>query len=678
MAMNLFEHQDVARRKTGRLVFLFVLAVVSIVAVIYTVVMIALGTTDEGIARATGVNGVWNPYVCGIVTLSTLSVIMAGSMFKTIELAQGGERVALQLGGRRLDSNTNKPAERRLLNVVEEIAIASGVPVPSVYVMDREEGINAFAAGWEPTSAVIGVTRGTLEYLDRDQLQGVIAHEFSHILNGDMRLNIRLIGLLNGILIIALIGYYVLRFGPRGGGSSNDKKGNGAAVVAIIALSLLIIGYVGVFFGKLIKAAVSRQREFLADASAVQFTRNPDGIAGALKKIGGISEHSRIQDPHAEEASHMFFGDALEGSFLNLFSTHPPLAERIKRIDSSFNGRFVPAEHVDEQVEAARAAASTGSGLGQAAAMGLAAGAAMATPQPRKDMSQRSQDELAALRARAKTRTLDPKQAVAQVGTVSAAQLDHAANFIAALPAELDRAAREPHGAQLVVYALLTDHDAQVRQTQLGLLQSVLDEMTFQEFQRLLPEVDAIGAGYRIPLSELAQPALKALSSRQYDAFRGSVERLVKADQQVDLSEYVLWTMIVRHLDQHFGRRKAPKQQYQTLEAVGKAAVGVLATLAHVGSHDESVAQTAFDAGMQRLGQNANMPGRETCTLGALDADVAQLAASAPQVKRQVIEACAATIAADGLTSMEEAELLRALCDAFGCPMPPLVTQSAT
>ncbi|MBX3413345.1 MAG: M48 family metallopeptidase [Pirellulales bacterium] len=675
MAMNFFEHQDVARRKSGRLVMLFVLAVVSIVAVIYAVVMIALGTTDEGLARATGVNGVWNPYVCGIVTVSTLSVIVAGSLFKTIELAQGGERVALLLGGRRLDSNSKKPAERRLLNVVEEIAIASGVPVPSVYVLDRETSINAFAAGWEPTSAVIGVTRGTLEYLNRDELQGVIAHEFSHILNGDMRLNIRLIGLLNGILIIALIGYYVLRFAPRSSGSSDSKKGNGIAVVTIIALSLVIIGYVGVFFGKLIKAAVSRQREYLADASAVQFTRNPEGIAGALKKIGGVAEHARIADPHAEEASHMFFGDALEGSFLNLFSTHPPLAERIKRIDPAFNGRFPRAEQAGEQAAAATAGAAAARQGAQAAAMGFAVGADVATHASRS-AAERSRQELASLRAQARNRQLDPTQAVEQVGTISAAQLDHAAAFIAALPAELDRAAREPHGAQLVVYALLVDRDEQVRGAQLKLLESVLDGASWQEFDRLLPEVDALGPGYRMPLLELAQPALKALSARQYDLFRASVERLVKADEQVDLAEYVLWTMIVRHLDQHFGRRRPPKVQYQSLDAVGNAAIGVLATLAHVGHHDESVTQGAFEAGMQRLGKGASLPRRETCTLAALDRDVATLAASAPQVKRQMIEACVATIAADGLTSLDEAELLRALCDALGCPMPPLVSHT--
>lgn len=676
--MDFFEHQDVARRKTGRLAILFVLAVIAIVAVIYTVVMVVLGTTDTRLADGTVVNSIWNPFVFVIVAFSTLSVIAAGSAFKTIELAQGGERIALQLGGRRLDSNAKGLAERRLLNVVEEIALAAGVPVPSVYIMDREEGINAFAAGWEPTSAVIGVTKGALDYLNRDQLQGVIAHEFSHILNGDMRLNIRLIGLLNGILIIAMIGYFVLRLTPQRSGrsSSGGKKGDGVAAIALIALALFIVGYVGVFFGKLIKAAVSRQREFLADASAVQFTRNPDGIAGALKQIGGTALQSRIKDAHAEEASHMFFGDALTGSFLNLFSTHPPLAERVKRIDPSFNGRFPKAELATEAPDVAVRPRAVASQFGEATAAAFAAGA-ISQAAPRTAI-QRSDAELASLRARARQTTLDPTTAVDRIGSFDAAQIGEAAAFIAALPAKLDRAAREPHGAQLVVYGLLLDRDERIRQIQLELLREGTDAVTFQEFERLLPEIDAIGPGHRLPLAELAQPALKALSPQQYDALRANVDQLVKADKQVALSEYVLWTMIVRHLDRHFGRRKAPQVKYRSMNAVGSAATGILATLAHLGSRDSDLAAGAFAAGMARLGQSARMPTRDVCSLAALDGDVGQLAEATPQVQRSMIEACAATIAADGITSVEEAELLRALCDAFGCPMPPQLASQLT
>ena len=247
------------------------------------------------------------------------------SLYKIAELSAGGEQVALMMGGRLVQSQTTDLAERRLLNVVEEMALASGVPVPPVYVLDGEPGINAFAAGHQPGDAVVAVSRGCLEYLNREELQGVMGHEFSHILNGDMRLNLRLIGVVYGILVLSILGYYIMRFSG-GSSSRNSREGGAGAAMVVLGLAMLIFGYLGVFLGKIIKSAISRQREFLADASSVQFTRNPGGIAGALKKIGGLAEGSRIRDAHAEEISHMFFGDAFAGSLLNLFATHPPLA----------------------------------------------------------------------------------------------------------------------------------------------------------------------------------------------------------------------------------------------------------------------------------------------------------------------------------------------------------------
>ena len=320
--MDFFERQDQARRSTRRLIAYFMLAVILIILSIYI----------AGITIFFGFNvnadpelpfQWWNPDLFLWITGATLCVVVIGSLYKIFALSKGGEVVARWLGGRLIDSSTSDPQERRLLNVVEEMAIASGTPVPSVFLLEEEKSINAFAAGFTPADAVIGVTRGTLQILSREELQGVIAHEFSHILNGDMRLNIRLIGVLNGILVIAMIGYAILRSTR----TSSSKKNGGGAVLAF-GVALLIIGYVGVFFGKFIKSAVSRQREFLADASAVQFTRDPDGIAGALKKIGGLAHGSRIQNPKAEEMSHLFFSDGKHGKaspFLSMRNRKPPV-----------------------------------------------------------------------------------------------------------------------------------------------------------------------------------------------------------------------------------------------------------------------------------------------------------------------------------------------------------------
>jgi len=287
--VDFFERQDEARRHTKLLVFYFAAAVLSLVVVINVALSLILGGLAVG-SKAEVL--LW-------ITLGTLAVISIGSVFKTLQLASGGSVVAELLGGRLIDSNTSDNDERKLLNVVEEMSIASGVPVPQVYVMDDEAGINAFAAGHSTSDAAISVTRGCMKLLSRDELQGVIAHEFSHILNGDMRLNLRLMGLVFGILCLTVIGRVLIRTR----GSKNP--------LPLVGLALIVVGWAGAFFGRLIQAAVSRQRELLADAAAAQFTRNPAGLAGALKKIGGLAYGSRIESPHAEEASHLFFAQGL-------------------------------------------------------------------------------------------------------------------------------------------------------------------------------------------------------------------------------------------------------------------------------------------------------------------------------------------------------------------------------
>ena len=360
--MDFFGEQDSARRNTRWLVVLFLLAVVTIIVTLYLVLVgiMAFSTSP----RTSGPIAFWQPDQFLIVAVSVSTVILLSSLYKVVQLSSGGgAQVAESLDGRLVTRATDDKLERRLLNVVDEMAIASGIPVPKVYVLDHESGINAFAAGTTTGNAVVAVTRGTLEQLSRDELQGVIGHEFSHIFNGDMRLNIRLIGVLHGILMLALIGRVILRGGSRGHRvSSSNKKGGGGII--LFALALVVIGYIGVFFGRLIKAAVSRQREFLADASAVQFTRNPSGIAGALKKIAGIGA-TRIRHPDAESASHMFFGNGID-NFMSLLATHPPVEERISRLDPYFE--------MDMQSPPSSSSSSSSSAAGAGAAMGFSAG----------------------------------------------------------------------------------------------------------------------------------------------------------------------------------------------------------------------------------------------------------------------------------------------------------------
>jgi Zn-dependent protease with chaperone function len=663
MATDFFDRQDEAHKKTGRLIALFVLAVALIILSIYAAftAIIVAATKHHGVQ----VNQVVDIGRFVGVSAIVLIVILSGSLYKIAALREGGSAVARLLGGEPLDPGTVDLAERRLLNVVEEMALASGVPVPTVYILSAEHSINAFAAGFDPSNAVIAVSRGCLDYLTRDELQGVIGHEFSHILNGDMRLNVRLIGVLHGILLIGLIGYTIIRYGGSSSSSSrrssDDKKDSGTQIF-LLGLALLIIGYVGVFFGRLIKAAISRQREFLADASSIQFTRNPEGIGGALKKIGGLAEGSRIENANAEQACHMFFGQGVS-AWLEALATHPPLVTRIRRIDPNFDGRFpevVPLDaaqadaptrgvaHVGRGPEFLRRAVST------AVLGGMAEGPSSAEP----------------------FIALNSQAAVASVGAPTEEHVAYADDLLASLPAPVLAAARDPFAARALVYALLLDSANNVRQAQLAHLDQHDAEGTLAEVLKLEPIIGELGAHAQIPIVDLALPALRRLSPPQYSTFRANIDTLTAADQQLSLFEFVLRRMLLRHLDRHFGNRTPAKVRYSSIGQVANDAALVLSVLAYVGQESDADAGRAFEAGARRLGNAGSalsLLDKGACSLAALDRVLDRLADGSPTVKRGVLDASTACIAADGRVSLEEGELLRAIADALDCPMPPLV-----
>ncbi len=666
MSTDFFQQQDVARRRTWWLVLLFVLAVVAIIAAVYVAAAMLLAAsgparvaTDPDRWSQAGNPSLWNPHLFAGVTLGTLAVILVGSLFRMAQLASGGESVALLLGGRLLDRQTNDPAERRLLNVVEEMALASGVPIPPVYVLDQESSINAFAAGHQPTDAVIGVSRGCLAYLTRDELQGVMAHEFSHILNGDMRLDLRLAGTVYGILILAILGYYLLRIGvyaPR----SNKKDGGGLALALLATgLALLVIGYLGVFFGKLIKSAVSRQREYLADSAAVQVTRYPAGIAGALKKIGGLPERSRIHDAHAEEVSHMFFSDAFEGMFLNFFATHPPLAKRIQRIEPDFDGRFPQVATLLE------------TGAPQAERSRLAADNPQAA-EIRDFLASTAQPKRPGATPTGVARAVLGPAVLGAGGAPAMGQLVYASSLLASMASPLVTAAHEPYSARALVYALLLAREGSVRETQLGYLKEHIEEQSFRETGQLASLVDQTGDETRVPLVDMVFPALKRLSSGQYATFRDNVEALVQADAKVDLFEYMIRTMLLRNLDVHFGRARPVSTRYLSIQPLLEPLRVVLSTLAYAGHDAVEAAQDAFQRAATAIGRSMSMLPREDCTLKALDAALQQLAEGGPKVRRTLLSACVACIAADGQITVKESELLRAVSGMLGCPVPPV------
>jgi Zn-dependent protease with chaperone function len=647
--MDFFQNQEVARQKTGTLVVFFVLAVVLIVLSVYfavaTVLEYAEPASPDGTVSA--VHSLWNPELFGAVALGTSALIAGGSLYKVAALSGGGHTVAELLGGRLLHPDQANLDERRVLNVVEEMAIASGLPVPPVYLLENEPAINAFAAGHTTGDAVIAVTSGTVKRLTRDELQGVIGHEFSHILNGDMRLNIRLMGVLFGILVIGLTGWIIFRSSTGGGyvrmGARDDDDRKGFNPLPFIGLALYVIGYVGVFFGNLIKAAVSRQREFLADASAVQFTRNPEGLAGALKKIGALDVGSQIGDPHAEEASHMFFGEAVRGfnELFGLLSTHPPLVERIRRIDPSFNGDFsqVSVEMIPQEAPQAQRARSNG--WPRPGVLGLTAA-----------------------------------RAVAGVGTLDQEHIDYAADLKESIPRSLTESLRDPLGAQAVVFALLLDPGEAVRRLQFAWLDAHALPAATRETKKLAALAQGLAPEARLPLVEMAAPALCQMTPAQFHDFIRCVEALVRADQKMTPFEYALQRLLIRHVVAHFVRTRPPIVKYTTIPPLVTPISVVLSALAYAGESTSEGAARAFAAGVHALGRPGVQLGLAppgTVGLSEIDAALEVLAMAAPQLKKQILQACAACICVDGTVTIEEGELLRAVSDSLGCPMPPLI-----
>jgi Zn-dependent protease with chaperone function len=633
--MNFFERQQHVRRMSGRLVLLFALAVFGIVVVIDLAVAFAFNAfSGQPVELAS---------ILIVSTVVTLAAIGMAAAFRMIGLRGGGGRVARELGGVLVPPDTADPQLRRLRNVVEEIAIASGVPVPEVYLLPHEEGINAFAAGWSTSDAAVAVTRGTLERLNRDELQGVIAHEFSHVVNGDMRLNIRLMGLLFGILFLTIIGNQLARVGLFTGGGRRDEKSSGNPVM-IIGLALLVAGFVGVFVGRLIKASVSRQREYLADASAVQFTRQTSGIAGALKKIAGLPTGSKINNPRGEEVGHMLFGAG--AGFSSWFATHPPLVDRIKVLEPSFDQAQL------EQLSR-RWAAAPPSGMAEDAALGLAGPGAPAMPAPDARVPA------------AEAVILD------EIGAPSAGAFDRAAATLQEIPAELLERARSVETVVPVVLGLLLADDPAARQAQHAALAARQGAALADAVLAEARTADGLHPLLRLPLLEVALPALRHLPPDTRAAMPSVITNLIHADGRITAREYCLSRLAYNELDESMRPRSTWREGRHRVGDVRPAVATLLAILAQAGHTDRTEAERAFHAGMARVLPGERLP-YEPPQQGVLALESAWpgLIDLRPEDKLRLVAAAVAAIAEDGEATVTELDLLRTMCAILHCPLP--------
>lgn len=634
--MNFFEHQDRARKQTGRLVLLLTVAVVCLV----TITSFALGWLwrhlGEPALHLTSRASLPDPELYLSVAAVIIGVVVLGALYKQVQLSAGGKVVAESLGGRLLNLSAGNADERRLLNVVEEMALASGSPVPPVYVLE-DGSINAFAAGLTPRDAVIGITRGAIEQLDRNELQGVIAHEFSHIHHGDMLLNTRLTALLHGMLLLGLIGGMLLRgWSETSSGirissrsSSNDKNGGGSVVLLVIGAGvvLYVLGYVGTFFGQLIKASVSRQREYLADASAVQFTRDPSTIAGALKKIGGNPLGALLSAPRAAEFSHLYFGDGVGSSW---FDTHPPLKDRIRRVDPGWDGRYPKFE-------------------------------------PRLDVALMNKDAWTAAVTGQPYQPSAVEVAVAAVGAPTVAHLQEARSTLQRLDERLQRAAHDSEGAQALVYGLLLDSEPGLRARQLEAIKQRLNLSLALQLDLLEESLLRLDPGQRLPLLDLAMPALKQLDTKAFLAVRENMALLIKTDGKVNLLEWTLLRIIERNL-----RPGSGKIGNVALADLSDACATLLSFLARVGETSDLQTEQAFADAWNGL-PFAPRPLPAAATLRDLETALKQLEHLRPLQKPQLLKAMARCVEHDGQITAGEAELMRAVADILDCPMPPLL-----
>lgn len=661
--MDFYAHQDAARKQTRRLVVLFALAVATLVAITNGLVAITYlyvlrggrVVTHHYSAQGLSLGLGWQTYLS--VSVVVIAVILGAIALKWLALSGGGKAVAESMGGRLIQPNATDSAQRRIINVVEEMAIASGMPVPPVYLLADESGINAFAAGNTPADAVIGITRGAIENLNRDQLQGVVAHEFSHIFNGDMRLNQRLVAVLHGILFIGLAGRSLLSDDHHACPNRTFGRGRRQTQLTMLGVGLVVVGWLGSFFGNWIKAAVSRQREFLADASAVQFTRNPEGFANALRIIGGSSVRGGVSAHRAEHYSHMFFDDALLRSS-RLFATHPQLEERIKRVKPYWDGSYI-YESTAFNTIADKTRAKDVSGSAASGAVHLDAIQYTVTP-----ASAESSDDIAALN-RVDSSTTDLPPVVAHV-------------LLNAIPPRLREQCHEPLGAVAVLCGMLLSDDAVICQRQLAHIKlcempglSVLAQHLRSDIAQLPPES-------RLPLLELCLPMLKQMSVAQYKGVKRSLLLLIRADGHIDLAEWCVFQLVCHYVEPVLGIAKPGRPQYKKADEIATDIALVLSMLAWFGHPDDAhdIVEQAFRRGADTLGlSQLSLIDAKACRMDDFGKAVSKLANSYPLLKPQLLKALAACAQHDGIVRPLEREVIHAIAAVMDCPTPPTTAE---
>lgn len=653
--MNFFQHQENARKLSRRIYIAFFIVTILMIVAIDALVLIVVGLNSQ---TSTGINPVLvnGPFslfsidnikansgvliLAGILTAGTISLASIG---KVLSLRGGGSKVARDLGGTLVTADAREPLRRRLYNVVEEISIASGVPVPDVFILEHESAINAFAAGYGVSDAAVAVTQGTLEKLSRSELQGVVAHEFSHILNGDMRINIRLMGVIFGIMVLSLFGrkfLHVNKFQRR------SSKNNSAGAIIAIGLALMIIGYLGLFFARWMKSAVSRQREYLADASAVQFTRNPDGISGALKKIAAYNTTSYLK-ADTEEVSHMLFTSAFSSK---LFATHPALQDRIKRIEKGFNAHEI--EHLAKKIR----------------------------DKEQRDHFQASLAEEELLKkseAKNNKGLLNIDEIIGYIGNPDSTRISAAILLAESLPDSLKQAVHSSEWSPEVLLYSLLDSEPMLRDKQLLIVVQMMGSISEQKIQHIIETNGLVKTEQRLPLLEIAFPSIKRRPHEDLEKFLETLDRLANVDRDVDSFEFLLTRLLRQYLTDSVEPKRGPLHGNRSLKNCIDELTLVISILASHGQNSKStqgiqLAQRAFKTGMSAVGiEHKNLSFVDNWQ-AELDKSLTKLNELKVAEKKKVVIALGKTVLDDKKLITEEQEMMRVICALIHVPIPLL------
>jgi Zn-dependent protease with chaperone function len=624
--VDFFREQDVARRNTRLLTLLFMMAVVTLIILTNLLFLGLLWAESDSYSPSDIIRVLdWPLFfaVGGVISL----VIGVVVLVNWLNFSRGGSQVAAALGGTLVQPGTDKPLERRALNIVQELALAANMPVPSLFLLEHESGVNAFAAGTHHTNAVVAITRGALEALNRDELQGVVGHEFSHILNGDMRLSIRLAAMLRGITFIGDLGSILLRISSHRHHFQSRKKDDGKAAMLALGLGLYLIGLLGGLMAGLIKSAISKQKEYLADASSVQFTRNPDGIGNALKIIGGYANGTFVESARAEEMSHLFFGQVRHRLWSG-FATHPPIEQRIRRIDPRWDGKFLPANVDPGEMSSETENHADQNEMALRAGIAAFASADVTTALPRN--------------------------------TSSTAEIVSPATNAALLNETTD-----PLGAMALLLGMLWNPQHEELQWQAIEVAGIkgLDDLVRRWCEPLRTQTPS----ENLIIIERSIPALRGLSPEQYRVFRNLLETWIDADGKTVLQEWCLFQLVCHYLDPELINSHAPRLRHKTLNAVSKDLAITLGALAHLSEEDT---ERAFLRGAEILGLTMTLPEADAIVMTAFTQSVDELAACYPLLKVTILKAMASVAADDGKISGSELTLIKAIAAVMDCPAP--------